>query len=105
MTDKYDPALVAALQGTPTIKALTRRLGHFNGAWWDRFASELDDALAAQGLRVVPADAVTVAREDIHHAVCNEDYRKLTPDAQHTPCYWPQGECSHVWELLTGPDR
>jgi len=38
-------ALAAALPNVPTVKALTIRLGRFNGAWWDRFASEILAAL------------------------------------------------------------
>jgi len=45
MTDNGLAALAAALPNVPTVKALTIRLGRFNGAWWDRFASEILAAL------------------------------------------------------------
>lgn len=43
--DTPEAALAAALPNVPTAKALTRHLGEFNGAWWDRFALEVLAAL------------------------------------------------------------
>jgi hypothetical protein len=49
-------ALAAALPNVPSVKGLTVRLGRFNGAYWDRFASEV--LAAMPGWRLLPADAV-----------------------------------------------
>lgn len=37
------------LKEVPTVKALTRRLGTFNEAWWKRFADEILAALRNEG--------------------------------------------------------
>ncbi len=55
MTPDSRAALAEVLPNVPTIKALTMRLGRFNGAWWERFADEL---AAMPGWRLVAADAV-----------------------------------------------
>jgi len=68
VTDNGLAALAAALPNVPTVKALTIRLGRFNGAWWDRFASEILDALDGWTLR--PADddiAYEAGAEDGNH--------------------------------------
>ena len=44
-----DGLTVEGLKEVPTVKALTRRLGTFNEAWWQRFADEILIALRDEG--------------------------------------------------------
>ena len=53
--DTPEAALAAALPNVPTIKYVIARGGRYNGAWWDRFASEVLAAL--DGWTLVPVAA------------------------------------------------